>query len=406
MKIKIKIIIFIILLCILAFFIFGLKPLINHLQVKYAKIEITLKEDLTLNFTEKKHVSDFIESINGKIVDDYIIDSTKIGEKSVHFEFVNDDGIKLPYEYKITIVDKVAPIIWLNSSYSITVGSNVDLTSKILCGDNEDGNLKRYIEGEYDYNTVGAYPLVYKAIDRSGNESEKEFTLYVNEKKASTSQNTPKTYTYFSDIVSEHKNENTKIGLDVSVWQEDIDFEAIKNAGVEFIIIRVGTTKGPDGEYMLDSKFVRNIEEANKYDIDVGIYFYSYANSIEKAKEEALWVIDHIKDYKVTLPIAFDWENWDTFNNYNISFFELTEMARTFLDTVKEAGYDGLLYSSMNFLENFWMLPINYDTWLAHYAKKTSYKGDYTYWQLCNNGKVDGIRGDVDIDIMYLDKAH
>lgn len=271
MKTKIKIIIFIILLSILAFLIFGLKPLINHLQVKYAKIEITLKEDLTLNFTEKKHVSDFIESINGKIVDDYIIDSTKIG-------------------------------------------------------------------------------------------------------------------------------------LDVSVWQEDIDFEAIKNAGVEFIIIRVGTTKGPNGEYMLDSKFTRNIEEANKYDIDVGIYFYSYANSIEKAKEEALWVIDHIKDYKVTLPVAFDWENWDTFNNYNVSFFELTEMAKTFLDTVKAAGYDGLLYSSMNYLENFWM-PVEYDTWLAHYTKKTSYKGDYTYWQLCSNGKVDGIRGDVDINIMYLDKA-
>lgn len=406
MRIRTKLVIFIILLSILTFLIFGLKPLINHLQIKYAKIEVTLKEDLTLNFTEEKHVSDFIQSINGTIVDDYIIDSTKIGEKTINFEFINDDGIRLPYEYKITIVDKVAPIIWLGDSYSITVGNNVDLAAKILCGDNEDGNVKRYIEGTYDYNTVGAYPLVYKAVDRSGNEAEKKFTLYVNKKQSSTSQNKPKTYTYFSDVVKEHKNENTKIGLDVSVWQEDIDFEAIKNAGVEFIIIRVGTTKGPNGEYMLDSKFTRNIEEANKYNIDVGIYFYSYANSIEKAREEALWVIDHIKDYKVTLPIAFDWENWDTFNNYNISFFELTEMAKTFFDTVKVAGYDGLLYSSMNFLENFWMLPINYDTWLAHYAKKTSYKGEYTYWQLCSNGKVDGINGDVDIDIMYLDKAH
>lgn len=138
MRIKVRSLIFVILLSILAFLIFGLKPLISHLQIKYAKIEITLKEDLTLNFTEEKHVSDFIESINGKIVDDYIIDSTKIGEKTINFEFINDDGIKLPYEYKITIVDKVAPIIWLGDSYSITVGNNVNLTSKILCGDNED----------------------------------------------------------------------------------------------------------------------------------------------------------------------------------------------------------------------------------------------------------------------------
>lgn len=405
MKNKRKIIIFIILLIILLFVIFGLKPLINYLQVKYAKIEVTLAENLTLNFTEEKHVSDFITSINGNIVDDYIIDSTKIGEKNISFEFINDDGIKVPYEYKINIVDKIPPVIWLGESYSTTVGTDVNFTKVILCGDNEDDSPKRFIEGEYDYNTVGSYPLVYKAIDRSGNEAEKKFTLYVNEKKPSTTS-TPssKTYTYFSDIVKIHKTENTKIGLDVSVFQGDIDFEAIKNAGVEFIIIRVGTTKGPDGEYMLDSKFVRNIEEANKYDIDVGIYFYSYANSIEKAKEEALWVIDHIKDYKVTLPVAFDWENWSTFNSYNVSFFKLTEMAKTFLDTLKEAGYDGLLYSSKNYLENFWM-PVNYDTWLAHYTKQTNYKGDYTYWQLCSNGKIEGINNEVDIDIMYLNKA-
>lgn len=402
MKSKRKIIIFIILLIILVPLIwFGTKTLVNDFRIKHAKIEVTLVEDLTLNFTEKKHVSDFITSINGNIVDDYIIDSTKIGEKTISFEFINDDGIKVPYEYKITVVDKVPPIIWMGNSYSITVGTDVDLTSKILCGDNEDNTPKRYIEGEYDYNTVGSYPLVYKASDRSGNTAEKNFTLYVNEKKPNTSSNNnPKTYTYFSDIVKNHKTENTKIGLDVSVWQGDIDFEAIKNAGVEFIIIRVGTTKGPNGEYMIDSKFTRNIELANQYGIDVGIYFYSYANSNEQAKEEALWVIDHIKDYKVSLPIAFDWENWSTFNDYNLSFFALTDMANTFLNTIKEAGYEGMLYSSKNYLENFWM-PVDFETWLAHYTKKTNYEGDYTYWQLCNDGKVEGINGVVDINVMY-----
>ena len=402
MKNKRKTIILVILLItVLVAVGFGIKSLINYLQIKYAKIEVTLVEDLTIKFLEEKHVSDFISSINGKIIDDYIIDSTKAGDKLVHFEFINDDGIKVNYEYTVKIIDDVAPIIWLGDSYSITVGNNVDLLTKILCGDNEDSNPTKHIEGDYDYNTVGSYPLVFKALDRSGNTTEKKFTLYVNEKKPNSSNSTQKTYTNFSDVVQTYKTDNTKIGIDVSVWQGDIDFEAIKNAGVEFIIIRVGTTKGPNGEYMLDSKFVRNIEQANAYNIDVGVYFYSYANSNEQAKEEALWVIDKIKEYNVSLPIAYDWENWETFNDYKLSFYNLTDMANTFLNTVKDAGYDGLLYSSKNYLENFWM-PVEFDTWLAHYAKKTNYKGNYTYWQLCNNGKIDGINGEVDINIMYI----
>ncbi len=396
---KRKVLIFILLVIIICIIGVGIKFLIDYLRIKNAKIEVTLKEDLTLNFAEEKHVSDFISSINGNIIDDYIIDSTQIGDKTIAFEFINDDGIKVPYEYTISIIDKVPPIIWLGNTYSITVGNNVDLTAKILCGDNEDSYPTRYIEGDYDYNTVGSYPLVYKAVDRSGNEAEQKFVLYVNEKK-NTTTNTNKTYTYFSDVVKDYKTENTKIGIDVSVWQGDIDFEAIKNAGIEFIIIRVGTSKGTDGEYMLDSKFLNNIQQANYYDIDVGIYFYSYANSSEHAKRDALWVLEQLKGYNISLPIAFDWENWDSFNDYNLSFFRLTDMANTFLTTIKEAGYDGMLYSSKNYLESLWF-PVDFDTWLAHYTKKTNYEGTYTYWQLCNNGKIDGINGMVDIDIMY-----
>ena len=396
-----KFYIFIITIIILILIIFGIKILIEDYKIKHAKVEVTLADDLTINFTEEKHVSDFITSINGNIVNDYIIDSTQIGEKNVEFEFVNDDGIQVSYHYTVTIVDKIAPIIWLTNSYSITVGNNVDLISKILCGDNEDSYPNRYIEGEYDYNTVGAYPLVFKAVDRSGNTTEQKFTLYVNEKKQKTDVTTDKTYTYFSNVVETYKTENTKIGLDVSFWQGDIDFEALKNAGVEFIIIRVGSSNGIDGDYFVDSKFQDNIKKANEYGIDVGLYYYSYANSIEKAKEDALWVINQIKDYKVNLPIAFDWENWDSFNNYHISFWELTAMATTFINTLEEHGYKGMIYSSKNYLEQLW-LPNNLETWLAHYTKKTNYNGDYTYWQLCNNGKIDGINGDVDIDIMYL----
>lgn len=373
-----------------------------YFRVQNPKIEIVLKEDLTALFTEEKKVSDYIESINGSIVDDYIIDTTKIGEQQVTFDFINDESKKAHYTYTINVVDKTAPIVWLSGSYTVTKGNDIDLTKKILCGDNEDNNPDCQIIGEYNINKVGVYPLVFKAVDKSGNETEEKFNLNVIEPKKNPNKNTPPSYTNFLDVKNTYKNANTKIGIDVSSWQGEIDFKSLKEAGVEFVIIRVGGTRGRDGEYFVDKNFTYNITEANKYDIDVGIYFYSYANSSDKAKEEANWVLEQIKDYKVTLPIAYDWENWSSFNDYNLSFFGLTSMADTFLDTVKDAGYLGLRYSSKSYLEKLW-LPSKYETWLAHYVDKTNYQGTYKYWQLCDDGKVDGIKGPVDIDIMYLD---
>ena len=206
-------------------------------------------------------------------------------------------------------------------------------------------------------------------------------------------------YTNFNSIVENYKNDKTKIGLDISSWQGDVDFEALKNAGVEFVMIRVGGTIGTNGEYFLDKKFKQNIENANKYGIQAGIYFYSYADSLEHARRDAKWVLKQIKKYKIDLPIAFDWEEWSNFNEYHLSFFGLTSMAEEFLKVIEEAGYQGMLYSSKTYLENMWM-KTKYDIWLAHYTSNTTYQGDYKIWQICENGKVDGIDGAVDIDIM------
>lgn len=402
MKTKTKRILFILtMISISIAFVIGVIALVQYIRMKTAKVEVTLVDDLTLEFADSKKVSDFITSINGKIINDYEIDSTTLGVKTISFEFRNDDNIKVSYSYDIEIVDKTAPVVWLSGSYTITKGSDVDLAKKILCGDNVDSSPNCYVEGEYDYNKVGVYPLLFKAEDKSGNITEQAFNLNVVEPKKNANTNQTPTYTYFSDIIENYKTDKTRIGIDVSSWQGEIDFDALQESGVEFMIIRVGGTRGREGEYFVDNTFIRNITEANKRNIDVGIYFYSYANSNEKAKEEAEWVIEQIKNYKITLPIAFDWENWSTFNEYNLSFFGLTNMAETFLDTLKDAGYEGLLYSSKNYLEKLWF-PSKYDTWLAHYVENTNYKGNYKYWQLCSDGKIDGIKGPVDIDIMYL----
>ena len=394
----------IIIICFLVIIIgIGSYFLINYLRVKNAVIKVTLDETLETEFLSDVKVSDFISDINGTIVDDYVIDTTDIGKKKIEFEYINDDNIKVKYNYEINVVDNVAPLIWLNNSYTVNVGSDISLTDKILCGDDTDPNPTCEVIGEYNMNEAGTYPLVFKATDNSGNVTEKEFNLIVREPKSSgTSSGSVSTKTLFSEVVDAHKTENTEIGLDISKWQGDVDFNALKEAGVEFVIIRVGTSSGINGENLVDSKFEQNINGANKAGIPVGVYFYSYANSEDRAISDALWVLEQIKDYKVDLPIAFDWENWSFYNEFNLSFFGLSNMADSFVKTVRDAGYEGMLYSSKNYLEDIWFKG-DYPVWLAHYTTKTNYEGDYEFWQLCNNGRVAGINGDVDINIRYLD---
>mgnify|MGYP001091810557 FL=1 len=376
--------------------------LYKYIEIKNAVVEVVLKDNLEADFADTLRVSSFIESINGKIVDDYYLNTDSLGKKKIDFEYINDDGIKIKYNYEINVVDREAPLIWLGKSYNVTRGSEDNLIDKIMCGDNYDNNPECVIEGDYNLDNVGSYNLVFKATDSSGNVSKKKFILNVNEASSKKESNGVKSVTEFSDVIKNYKNDNTQIGIDVSKWQGDIDFSKLKSAGVEFVIIRIGSSTGINGENFIDSKFIQNIKNANSVGIPMGVYFYSYANSVDRAISDAKWIIENIKDYKVELPIAFDWENWGSFNTYELSFFGLTNMAKRFMDTVKASGYDAMLYSSKTYLENIWM-SVDYPVWLAHYTKNTNYAGDYSYWQICSNGRVDGINGDVDIDIRYID---
>lgn len=370
--------------------------------IKNAKIEISTIDNLDIEFLTKLKVSDLITSINGKIVDDYIVDTKKVGKKSVDFIFINDDNIRLNYSIDINVVDTVPPLIWNSSNYTIVKGKKFDY-SNVLCGDNYDSSPVCSVVGDYDTNKIGSYKLEFKGVDSSGNETLEPFTLNVVASLPPTKPtNKEIVYKDFSDIVKNYKTDKTKIGIDVSSWQGDIDFAALKNAGVEFVIIRVGGNTGTEKDNFVDKTFSYNIEEANKYGIDVGLYFFSYANSKEHAIKDAKWLLDVIKDYDVNLPIAFDWENWNYYNSYNLSFYELTEMAEAFLDTISKEGYKGMVYGSKTYLENMW-LETNYPIWVAQYNSSLSYNGDYILWQICDNGKVEGINGAVDVDIMYME---
>lgn len=347
-------------------------------------------------------VKDLIKEINGKLLNNPQVDTKDIGKKIINFEYTTDTGIQVPYSFEINVVDSTPPVISQIENYSVIVDSEDNIEKKLFCGDNYDEHPKCYIEGEYDLKKIGEYKLKFVGKDSSNNLSSHDFILNVKEisKEKSNSSEKIKT-TDFQDIITKYKTSKTKIGIDISHWQGNIDFEKVKKAGVEFVYIRVGRGDGIGKKYVTDSKFKQNIEGFNKVGIPVGAYFYSSANSKADAIKEAKWVLKQIKKYKVDLEIAFDWENWTMFQEYDLNFHKLTELSNAFNMVVKNSGYKGMLYSSKNYLENIWE-SVEYPVWLAHYTTETNYQGNYKVWQLCSNGKVDGIADNlVDINIRY-----
>ena len=380
--------------------IFGYK-LYKKYQIEHAVKIVELNRE-EVDVFEEVSLNDLIKKINGKVIKNKKINTSKVGKQKITFEYITDKNIKVPYTIDINVVDKVPPLIRKFSSYTITTGDE-DFYSKFFCGDNYDNKPKCYIEGEYDVNTPGNYNLVFKGKDSSNNISESNFVLHV--KEPSTDSTIPKQDFFlmypFNDIISEYKKSNTKIGIDISHYQGDIDFDKVKESGVEFVYIRVGRGGGVGKNPVIDSKFKQNIKGFNKVGIPVGVYFYSYATSTKEAERDAKWVLKQIKKYKVDLEVAYDFEDWNDYNEYNLSFYNLSQIGESFNNTIKKAGYNGMLYSSKYYLENIWF-KTNYPVWLAHYINKTDYKGEYKVWQITDSGKVDGIENSfVDIDIMY-----
>ncbi len=193
-------------------------------------------------------------------------------------------------------------------------------------------------------------------------------------------------------------------GIDVSSWQGDIDFAKVKDSGIDFIIIRCGFRLQQSGTLTEDSKFKTNISEANRYGIPVGVYFYSAAINREEALEEASFVLNLIKDYEVIYPVIYDFEMFNTDRAKDIDDNVINNNAKTFLSYIEEHGYKGMLYTNLHDLNNHWNMDKlhKYKIWYAQYAEMVNYEGDYEIWQYANNGRIDGILGNVDLDESYI----
>ena len=199
---------------------------------------------------------------------------------------------------------------------------------------------------------------------------------------------------------------NVHKGIDVSEYQKFIDWKAVKNSGIDFAIIRVGYRGYGSGKIVEDQFFKNNIQEATKVGINIGFYFYSQAVSVGEAVEEAQFTLQLLSKYNVpiTYPIAIDTERTPVGNGRGdkISKELRTEVVRAFCNEIQKAGYKTMIYANKNWLlDDLNIASLNYDVWLAHYANTTDYPYPYTIWQYTSTGLVNGIVGNVDMNIGY-----
>lgn len=196
-----------------------------------------------------------------------------------------------------------------------------------------------------------------------------------------------------------------KLGIDVSRWNQEIDWEAVKEDGVEFAIIRCGYRGASSGALVLDSMFRRNMEGAIAAGIPVGVYFFTQATSEVEAVEEASMVISLIGDYDVDYPVFLDSESAGGSGRADdLEPEERTKYHRAFLETIASAGYETGVYASRNWIGGQIDMEqlSQYKTWLAEYTDVPTYDEYFDMWQYTSRGTVDGVDTNVDLNVCYM----
>lgn len=198
-------------------------------------------------------------------------------------------------------------------------------------------------------------------------------------------------------------------GIDVSEHNGNIDWEKVKASGkVDFVMIRAGY-----GQTSVDKQFRTNAVMCNTLGIPIGIYWFSYAKTVLDAEREARACLETIKDYKITYPVAFDFEDDSVRVAKNAGVYVsqslATSLAKTFLSIIREVGYIAVNYSNPSYLNQYFeqSLRLDYPLWLAQWPVNPNPEIkpslDPVIWQYSSKGKIPGISTDVDLNVSYID---
>ena len=189
-------------------------------------------------------------------------------------------------------------------------------------------------------------------------------------------------------------------GIDVSEFQGKIDWAKVKNAGVEFALLKLGNIYDYDANYK-DSKFETNYKNAKAQGIKVGAYIYNYCNTVDTLKKGLKWAFEKLENKKLDMPIYLDMEDKDIQGESKAT---LTKQVNEFAKYVEGEGYRAGVYANVNWLKNE-LTPTDFNkdvsVWVAQYYKECQYKGDYDIWQYASDGNVSGVSGNCDVNYLY-----
>lgn len=193
-------------------------------------------------------------------------------------------------------------------------------------------------------------------------------------------------------------------GIDVSYYQGNIDWEQVRQSGVEFAFVRLGFRRSSTGTLGEDELAMKNLREAKKAGLKVGAYFFSQALSAEEAKEEAEFALGILKGYQLDLPLAYDWETVEGSGRTDGMTPEtLTKCVKAFCKAVENAGYESMVYFNHDLSQT--LLDVRQlggrTVWFAMYHTYPDAPCKPAYWQYSDKGTVPGIEGNVDLNL-YL----
>ena len=212
------------------------------------------------------------------------------------------------------------------------------------------------------------------------------------------------------DLVDEETNEitltsgNAIKGIDVSEWQGDIDWQQVKDSGVEYVIIRVGGRGTEEGTLYGDDRCQEYYAGATAVGLKVGAYIFAQSITVEEAVEEAEFVLEQVKDWDVQMPLVYDWEYVGQYaRTADMDSRTLTDMAKAFCERIRDAGYTPMLYFGRSQSVDLLNLEelVDYPFWLAMYTTIMDYPYKVDMWQYTDTGSVPGISGNVDLNLWF-----
>lgn len=205
------------------------------------------------------------------------------------------------------------------------------------------------------------------------------------------------------------KTDEAWLGIDVSVWQEEIDWEKVADSGIKFAMIRVAYRGwGKDGKLQMDPRAEENLKDAMAAGLKIGVYIYSQATNVQEAREEAKYVLELLDGQQLEMPVVFDWEVPDEVSyarTRKVKAKTIQACAMAFCEEVKAAGYQPMVYFNQRQGKTKYDLAAlreaGIELWLAMYSNAMTYEYKVQMWQYTETGKVPGIDGYVDIDLYF-----